>query len=612
MSYLSLPRLIFSGQFQIDRLPVGIETNQFSNCSLPETPLDKPLIGLCNLDSGSSFRLKKLMVKSAQTTTGSAVSDTATDYFLMPQSQSAMATLIKLDPEVESGPAIWGLSIVLTDGKQEFMRADYLPASARDVVAARTEKDTVTKFTSVLTNVCWPADTGSSDVLAELRRSAQSNGNKLSINMMTYDYSAANFIGNVVGSIGAWSQGQPERFVLGRRFAVAATAQTETPEGVGFFDAEVNDQVSLDLGNALPFKRDSGDFSDLDPISVVVLKTADEVAGVPDSLESVNAGISQNQEIDNTEFELLGDVAYRDKDWLTTTAGIADIAIPAAAKDLVNHRPLALVSPATTPGKFKVLIRETVGGLFVRADQIEFRVDTLAKKDVIVDATLYTSKYGKPVSGYTVDLASFEGDNPGVAAKSGVGTSVGVLAFSEQVVTGDDGSVSFPVRVSNPGQPRHTVDGQIYRIHYNFSADGLSPIPLMDTFTFHIRGAYIPPDKPSWGDHIDPIMKQYGALYNTMRDALFGNTDLQIIEKHARLLKFAFERPQADPEHLPATRDLSSGKRQTVLAFLDQHIPGKKSPVISALSKHRIADSDALDRIPRISSVLLSVASAQE
>lgn len=624
MSYISQPRLSFSGQFQADVSTAKNDVCQFDNSgSGSESPgaHSSDAFNGWNPDGSSTFRLIDLTVKSAVTPSSSTETDSATGLYLTTNSQCTSAKLVELDPQFQMGSALWGLGIVLTDGVQEIMRADYLPAAFRDINFARGDKQLSAKFTSILTNVSWSKEVGSSQVLTELREQALLNKNRLSINLLTFGFSLANFTGNVVGSIGTWTEGQPERFVLGRRFAVATAGQTTTPEGIGFFDAEVTDTVSLDLGNALPLASSAGDdLVDLQSISAVVLKTADETTESTSQSDSVMAGIIQGQEIDSTEFELLGEVPYRDKDWLLNTAGIVDFMIPANATELVHDRPLALVRPSETPGKFKVLIRETIGGLFVRADQFEFRVDSLTNKDVIVDATLYTARYGKPVGGYAVDLSLGAPEpgpggcrpNPPTTAKIPViGHPAEALAFTSQVVTDVDGRVNFPVKVSDPGNPREYFDGQIYKIAYNFSMDGTSPLPLIETFVLHVRDAYIPPENPSWSDHVEPIIRHYGNLYPIMTKGLFSVNDSQAIEKHAKLLKFAFERPPADPNHMPETRDLSSGKRQTILSYLDHHIAGEKPPVFTALSKHRVADAYAPDQVPNVA-VLMSVASAQE
>jgi hypothetical protein len=94
----------------------------------------------------------------------------------------------------------------------------------------------------------------------------------------------------------------------------------------------------------------------------------------------------------------------------------------------------------------------------------------------------------------------------------------------------------------------------------------------VEQIVLHVRDAYDAPATPVWKTDLAPFMKQYGNLYPVMSKGLFSLADPSVAKQHATLLAFAFERGIDDPNHMPVTRDLSSGKRQAVLRWLAQYL----------------------------------------
>jgi hypothetical protein len=65
-------------------------------------------------------------------------------------------------------------------------------------------------------------------------------------------------------------------------------------------------------------------------------------------------------------------------------------------------------------------------------------------------------------------------------------------------------------------------------------------------------------------------LTQYGNLYPIMSKRLVNLSDPASVKLHARIIKLAFTRDIADPNHMPVTRDLSEPKRQMILKWLDK------------------------------------------
>ena len=83
-----------------------------------------------------------------------------------------------------------------------------------------------------------------------------------------------------------------------------------------------------------------------------------------------------------------------------------------------------------------------------------------------------------------------------------------------------------------------------------------------------MRDGYEVPAEPTWEDHVGPILTQYGDLYPIMSHGFIDLGDEAAVRANRNLLLLAFSAPMADPNHMPATRDLSDAKRQTILRWL--------------------------------------------
>lgn len=608
MSYLEQPRLVFSGGFQADVSTVNNDVRHYDNevwsdafqqMGEPRQPDGwKHWNGWWNPDGTGNFQLIDASVTGAELGGGASSGDPVLALQVVSNIDRPPAKLVDLDPQFQMGSMIWGLQLVLTDGTTEYLRGDFEPAPFRDLFFFRIDRQpgsryASAKFTSRLTNLVWGESAASSPLLSALRDEAQANGGCLSANLMTFAYEtnapeATYTLGRMVGALGPWREGDPNSFVLGRRFAPVAnnvmpfgTAQ----DNIGFFDAVVaGGRASVDLGNALPMTDRSGALVDLGTLSLVVLKTPDEVAE-SGGTTTLTAGIAEGATVTPADYLDLGEIPYRDPDWLTRTAGIASLAIDDAAAALAAKCPLALVV-TDSAGASRVAIRETIGSFFVRADDFERRVDAATAHPVSTEVTLYCARFGQPLPGAAVQLQLAAADatqgangNPptGVDPKEldplpkvvpTINVPATAIRFEATATTGADGVATLAIELDDPKNVRGYIDGQIFTIIYNFGFAGESAMPMFEQILLHVRDGYDPPILPDWMTDVAPVLVQFGNLYPIMSRGLFSFSDPEVVKAHAGLMMFALDRPIEDPNHMPATRDMSAGKRQMLLNWL--------------------------------------------
>ena len=605
-----MPRIAFSGRFQADVSTVNNDVRHYANADfeprfqemMKSTPAGTVMNGWWNPRGTGAFRLVDVTVKQSVLKPGDAgKTDPATGLYLNAQASRTAAKLVDFDPQFQMGSAIWGLRVVLTDGETEYMRGDYLAAPFRDLFFGRVVNQggsggASAKFTSVLESVEWTGAADASPVLSALKAASTANDDRLSVNFMTFGYigSASNpafTYGHLAGAIGTFAKTDPKRFVLGRRFAPVTTSSPfANASGIGFFDADVGPAtVSLDLSNALPLTGAPGPDGGLNAYSQADLGELRLVAfRKPDRNENGQFIPVAREEATVSDQDLveIGGIPYQDTDWLMETAGIVDFELPPGAtadtdgKRLIDTVPLALVTPTHTPGLNIVRIRETNLGMFVRADDMELRVDTYAGKATAETVTFHAACYGVPAGGVDIDLglqppqAGQGGSGGGTvdppkAAIPVIGTPKGAVHFkTRKITTLADGTAALDLAFSPPGNPRDYIDGQIYKINYTLDMPSPSAMPMLDQVVVHVRDAYNVPAAPAWEADIKPVLQQFGNLYPIMSHGLFSFADEAVVREHARIMAFALIQPIEDPNHMPVTRDLSAPKREAILKWL--------------------------------------------
>jgi hypothetical protein len=594
MSYCTLPRLTFSGQFQADVSTVNNDVRHFENESF-EARFQEPtagsvLNGWWNPAGTGAFRLVGVRVNQALTAAGGdGTADSAHGLFVTGQEDRTAAKLVDLDPQFQTGSAIFGLRIVLTDGAREFMRGKFRWSAFRDIYFGRKantagSSSASAKFTSILTGVTWAPAAETSATLRALKAASEASSGRLGINLMTVGFSAGTTLGVLTGSIGPYRDGDPETFVSARRLTVA-NGGWATSLGIGYCDAEVSGEVlSLDLSNALPLQAGPGVAVrrvGSGPLFPAIVRTPDTVAGPGAPSPSVSAGVVEGQTVSAADLKLLDEIPYLNDGWLHDTSAVVDCPLDPEAATLITDHPIALVQP-NADGTYVVAIRETIGGIWARADQFEFRMDAPVTGTATETACVRATQWGKPAQGWVVGFrlgprqpggggGSSQDPHPPQAPIPDINFPAGQVTFSASVTTGADGWAANAITAADPGNPRGYLDGQIYQIAYRPAVSGASPPPPVEPIVLHVRDTYDPPAAPAWDTDIAPFMQQYGNLYPVMSKGLFGLADPAVARQHATLLAFAFERDIDDPNHMPVTRDLSAGKRQAVLAWLAQY-----------------------------------------
>ena len=600
MSYLDVPRLVFTGGFQADISTINNDVRYYDNAAFQKQYQDistKGDNGGWNPVGTGIFRFDGCRITGAQLGNQQIVSagqDPVIGMALENADDRVFGKLVDLDPQQQMVSQIWGMQLRLDGGGQKALFAgDFVPVAfmnlwQRQQAGVPLDQKLSAIYQSVLSNVVWQSE-AKSKVLEALR--AASAQGLLSINFNLYGYARDPAIsrytfGLVAGVIGPYQPDEPRHFVIGRQMVAAPSQQSilVPANGIYSFQCKVHEDrkiLSADFGNCLPIVNGEGAFVDMGQLTMAVLKTD------TDTLLST---------VPSDQIAILGNLDYLKAGWYAQTAGIQQFDYSADSWIAANiaSRPLLLLK--LQPDKsYQVVVQESLGGLFVRSDSMVSRLQP--SETGAID--LYASSYGKRLQG-TIAFSATTGAMGGTGAGSDplkppvappkIANPADAISYPAQLSCDPQGkaTLNFTVDLSKTPIPRGYIDGQLYGIGYQLTTQPAQTIPsfwnLISVLAF---SPFTAPKSPTWYADIQPILTQYGNLYPIMSKHLVDLGDYDSVVEHLRILRLAFSLPTADPNHMPVTRDMSDAKRAMLLHWIDSPgadgLPLKGTPVALAV-----------------------------
>ena len=587
MSYLNALRLHFAGRFQANISTVNNDPAHFDNAafksSYQKPQDDESYNGWFNPQGDAAWRFLGCKVTAAWMPTGAVTSgDPVLGYIVADTDGRVPAKLADLDSEQQMVSEIWGLQVRIADtAGNTLMRGDFDPAAFADIWDRATgsgggDMGAGAMYQSVLTNLQW-CDVSASPFLSALRQAARTGllSIKFNVDGFNMDNTSPDFMtGRIAGTIGPATASEPRHMVVGRQFMATAGPNGNffTPLGaINFCSAVVDETAScvyLDLGNALSTAAPGGA---INPQGDLTLSIYD-----PTSLPGDPAGTTVAIGV----IPASGAGGYvQNPNWYANTAGVVALPLSPAQLQAVASSPL-LIS-----GNAGVLISEWSSSAFVRADRFVYRMSP----DETVQIPVYAMQFGKPLAGVGVNfqldpsqLQPTPNKPPYVAPGPAVAVPEYALAFNQTAVTDSNGRAVLTLNTSDPGTPRffnngtdYGIDGQVYGIRPSFSdaQTYTGPVNQWNFISILLWSGFTPANPVTWTD-IQPIFQQYANLYPVMNRFLdLGNYDAVV--KNTRLLLLAFGLNPSDPNSMPVTRDLSPAKRNAILAWLKNPLPGE-------------------------------------
>jgi hypothetical protein len=157
------------------------------------------------------------------------------------------------------------------------------------------------------------------------------------------------------------------------------------------------------------------------------------------------------------------------------------------------------------------------------------------------------------------------------AAIPDIGTPADALGYKDSIPTDPNGKAVLDLTASadGPKNPRGYIAGQLYGIGYQLAQQPAGYIVnLMNYVSVLVFDKKVVPDRPTWYQDIQPLFTQYGNLYPIMSQYVVDLNNYDAVVQRLTILHLAFSLPMRDPNHMPVTRDLGAGDRDTILKWL--------------------------------------------
>jgi hypothetical protein len=590
VSYLDSPRLHFRGWFQADVSTINNDVRMFQNASFVPEYQQLNQNGSWNPEGTAIFRILDCAVTGGFSNGRQlgAGDDPAIGMAVQNADRRAPGKLVDLDPQQQMVSEIWGMQVRLVNADlATVMQGEFLPAAfvnlwQKQITGVRRDQQLAACYQSVLEGVQWAGRSGSEllDAIA-----AASAGGLLSIEFNVFGYARDATIprytmGHIVGTIGPYKAGEPKHFTIGRQMISAQPPFSSAAGQVNTLQAKVaadGKSVTADFGNSFQIESANSGLLDIGTVLLGVLTT-----NPTQVLTTVDAG----------QVAVIGEVPYLGTDWYTRTAGLQtfDLTGNDAARAALGNCPLVVISPVPKSTSYTVLLQESVGGLYVRADQFVFRINPGVSQNM----EFYASQFGVPLPGVKIGLSSQSTDQ---TFMGGSGGGVGVdpptrpkaaipdiftpadgVTYQASATTNENGYASVNL-TGNPNglgtlPPRGYIAGQLYGINYQLANQpavyAANPFNYISVLAY---GKKEVPDEPTWYSDIEQLLTQYGNLYPIMGKYVVDLRDYQSVVSRVKILKLAFSLPAEDPNHMPVTRDLGADDRLTILKWLETKGP---------------------------------------
>lgn len=593
MSYLHAPRLVFSGDFYADTATVNNDVRHYDNekfeAVFQQPQTGKPLYGWWNPNGGNQFNLQNCTVTQVTLPGGKQYSNPLDDIVIGKivgaPGDKGSGKMLDLDPQWQMSSELWCVTIRIYSTTNELLlQGDMTTSGFRDLQlrqragANRNGQPYGGTWTSVLTNLQWGQAASGSKFLQTLQQTTHNNMLSINLNMYGYYYAHNDgrySLGRIVGSIGPWFQNEPLTFAPARRLYGIAGDGNTVPILFNYsnFIVDQTAGLTLDLGSSFPIDDSMGTIKNTGQyiLGISNAPRTDDPSGTPVILKV------------NTDFTPLGPVNYTtgNANWLNNTGGIVMMNLTQQQVTQLGKSQLLLLQLINN--QYQLIAREAVEGFMLRADNFVQRLDSGDSATV----NLYAYQWGSLQQGVNVSVSiqpetqalfgpKQTNDDTANIPVPWINTPAEGLTLGTPAVTNANGVTTLSITGNSINNPRVYVDGQVYYISYQNNPVTVDNAAYgMDAIYVHLRDDYTAPANPTWDD-VSEVFIQFGNLYPLMSKFIVDLGNEQAVAEKRDILIYAFTRPITDTFYMPVTRDLSEAKRQTIVKWLQNPLPGTK------------------------------------
>lgn len=542
MSYLSSFRIHFSGRFQANVPTANNEVSYMDpeNHTYPKSSW--------NPRGDCTWRLLGCRIV-AVVVDGQPVNDAADPIFsflVQDSDRRSPAKVTDIDPQQQLSTTIYGLDLrICTAAGENLLRGECSATTWNDPFLKRTPSEQFdgrgsAAFQTVVT-LFERAEMQPSPLLQRLLDLAPAGRLSLKFNVDGYaaDRTSESFTtGRIVGTIGPAEETEPDHFVLGRH--LLGLYMESTNHAVAVLD-EAASAIRLDVGNSLQVTELGGPFRDYGKLTLQCREAKD-----------------------SAQRRVLGVIPYNSSPtWYETTAGIVDLPLDAVSLALAKDTAIELWADKEPE---PMVLTEEADGYYVRADDVVFRMSPGDTQDV----QFYVTCFGQPAAAKLklrfepAMLSADGGPSPGVPDDA--------LSW-ENITINTTGRGVCRLTAHDPKSPRgFFFDGQIYCLRPWIEDAQTARYAELDIVNVRVWDL-LERKKPLWTKTVKPILSYYQRLF-PIKGRFLDLTNWHDVVEHRELLLLALGLDLDNPNHMPATRDLSPARRDAIIDWLNLHQGG--------------------------------------
>ncbi len=631
MSYLNAPRLVFSGDFLASPSTINNVAQYYNNDTF--SPIYQEVgEGGWNPEGEGAFDLKNCKVQQYELSNGTivkakdALNDPIFRCEITGSEGRASGKIVDLDPDMQMASQIWAFQLRILDDNGEVLAQGNLEVTPfRDINFSRNILNpgmpgAGANYISTINKINWSENLDQYPILKELKAKALENTDQLSINLNVFAYcndiNNPRFnLGKVVGSIGAWYEGDPINLTSARR--LVGTGKGELFNTTLFTYDEIvvdeelgkkEDRLVFDFGQSFPIKNMEGDINAIYPVTN---KNYNLVIGV---CKTNKEALTPTSEIKFEDFIEIGEVNYKIGDqanpkWVLEGGYSIFTNLSEEAKKRISNHPIVLFNRDLESNTYQALAVETQNGYIVEADNFVQRVDYLDDNAIqpydmtSAPVNIYVYQWGKPLtkdhSQIKIKVSICEPSKLESQVLYKLCKPAHYLNFNNHSLDDHNPNIELPVILNNPTilnitgnkileHPRTSyLDGQMYFMNISCIENGVEIAKGRRYFDNHILNenhakftgvacinvhlrTYVPiPNQPNWDDDLADTMQQFSNLYPIMSKYIADLGNKEDVLARRDLMLFAFTQPIHSTLHMPVTRDLSNSKRAAIIKWLE-------------------------------------------
>ncbi|XP_062515855.1 uncharacterized protein LOC134191274 isoform X2 [Corticium candelabrum] len=574
-SYLARPRIHFSGMFKSDTLTINNYYDNFDVdhfLEINEMLAKNENTGFNPTGSGDFF-FEGCVVSMVCPENGPCTeNDQVVGQPLQSSSGENAGKMVDLDVEVEEHAAVlYGLSIGIDLDESKPFVGRLRPAQVTDAWRSVWDIGNLTdegqfgqaSIQSVLESVEWNEDSSllknDSVGVGVLWQMYQKflDGHVLSVKFNLDHYEELNasdpffLFGRVSGTIGLTRKTEPIHFVRGRflqSYKVLDDPENRSYANVAPFVVDFYQSiVAIDLGNALSRSTFDGSWNN-------------------EHLGNRVDIFTQNSK------QVIGSVDLSSDKWYLQCAGIFEFYLSTNQLRDIQVEPIE--------------VRSDTGLLLLSESEYLVRPleQTFAKLNPGDSWTvnLFITSLGKSVCSFpaTANITLISQKTPSDKVKYAQDAlkicngQAMVNSLTRKFMSDCSGQFAVTIEASSPGNLRGFVDGEVYKMEID-----LDSLVHMHFF-IRLYDAFPVPDEPTWygSNGVKRIVMLYEMLYPFCKPSLFQSNYKDITRlQNRQLLISLLSLEESSPQSLPVARDLSSGKRKTLLKWLHNPKKGRSS-----------------------------------